>query len=137
MDSFDRSGTTMTAPRPSHDAIARRAYELYLERGGHGGDPLHDWLRAVQFVSEHSALHGPINLTSPEPVSNHELSRALGRVLHRPSRVKTPALALRAVFGEGAEPLLESRYVVPAVLQQSGFTFRYSSLQPALEQLLG
>ena len=96
-----------------------------------------DAIAAICFVSEHEALKGPLNLVAPEPVSNEEFSHALGRALHRPSSLRAPAFALRALFGEGADPLLTGQRVLPTRLEAAGFTFRYPKLDDALRDCLG
>jgi NAD dependent epimerase/dehydratase family enzyme len=84
------------------------------------------------------SLSGPVNATSPHPVTNREFAETLGRVLNRPALVPVPAAALRLLFGEMADvALLSSQRMVPARLQAGGFGFRYPELEPALRHLLG
>jgi uncharacterized protein len=84
------------------------------------------------------SLSGPINATSPQPVTNREFAETLGRVLKRPAVLPVPAVALRLAFGEMADvALLASQRMVPARLEASGFGFRYPALEPALRHLLG
>ena len=80
---------------------------------------------------------GAVNAVAPHPVTNRELTRALGRVLGRPTILPVPGFAVRAALGELAGELLGSRRVVPAAAQQLGFSFRYAELEPALEAALG
>jgi uncharacterized protein (TIGR01777 family) len=77
---------------------------------------------------------GPVNLTSPHPVTNAEFTKTLGAVLHRPTVVPVPSLGPKLLVGsELAEVLLfESKRVVPRVLEASGFRFRYPTLEGAL-----
>jgi len=98
---------------------------------------LADVVAAIRFLIEHDELSGPVNLTAPEPVTNRELTRALGRALHRPAILPVPGVALRLLFGEMAEVLLEGAAIVPRRLLDAGFVFRYPRLPPALEELLG
>ncbi|OQX67993.1 MAG: TIGR01777 family protein [Sorangiineae bacterium NIC37A_2] len=91
-----------------------------------------DAVRALIFALERRDVRGPLNLAAPEFVSNEEFSKALGRALHRPSFLRAPAFALRALFGEGAEPLLTGQRAVPDRLTSLGFTFRFSKLDEAL-----
>jgi NAD dependent epimerase/dehydratase family enzyme len=78
-----------------------------------------------------------VNVSAPNPVPNAELSKVLGRVLHRPSLLPAPGFALKALFGEGAEPLLTGQRALPRQLLEHGYTFRFSELEPALRDLLG
>lgn len=83
-------------------------------------------------------VSGPVNVVSPEPVTNRELTRALGRVLRRPTVLPLPTAAVRALFGQMAdETLLSSSRVEPSALQASGFVFRHERLEGALRHLLG
>ncbi len=95
-----------------------------------------DTIRALIFALERADACGPLNLAAPEFVSNEEFSEALGRALHRPSALRTPAFALRALFGEGADPLLTGQRAVPARLTNLGFTFRFPTLDEALRDCL-
>jgi uncharacterized protein len=79
-----------------------------------------------------SRAEGPINLSAPEPVTNADLSRALGRVLRRPTVAPVPALAVKALYGEMAQIVTTGVRAVPARLQELGYEFR----QPELEQAL-
>ena len=83
-------------------------------------------------------LHGPVNAVSPAPVTNYEFTKALGRVLSRPTIFPLPGFAARIALGEMAgELLLASARVEPARLQASRFTFKHRELEPALRYLLG
>jgi hypothetical protein len=80
--------------------------------------------------------HGPINATAPEPVTNGELTRALGQTLRRPARLPVPTLALRALYGEAAQVLSTGARAVPAKALVLGYEFRHPRLRPALADLL-
>jgi uncharacterized protein (TIGR01777 family) len=97
---------------------------------------LHDQIAALKRCMDDSALSGAVNLCAPEPVSNAELSRIIGDLLARPSFLKAPSFALKALFGEGAEPLLGGQYAVPRVLERVGFEFRYRDVRSALSAVL-
>ncbi len=89
---------------------------------------LEDWVRAVEFLL-HREIAGPVNLTSPSPVSNAELTRTLGAVLGRPTPFPLPAFAARLAMREMAdELLLTSQRVYPERLQNSGFEWRHPSI---------
>jgi uncharacterized protein len=77
-------------------------------------------------------LSGPVNVTAPEPVTNRELSRTLGRVLRRPAFAPVPGLAVKALYGEMAMIVTTGQRVVPTRLEQSGYRFRRPSLEAAL-----
>ncbi|HEV2070261.1 MAG TPA: DUF1731 domain-containing protein, partial [Acidimicrobiales bacterium] len=83
-------------------------------------------------------VSGPVNLTAPEAVTNAEFSRTLGRVLHRPAILPVPRLAPRLLVGtELANTLLfTSLRVRPEVLNSTGYAFRHSTLEPALQAAL-
>ncbi len=95
-----------------------------------------DHARAFLFVKDHPEINGPVNFTSPQPVRNRELARALGRVLHRPSFLTTPAFMLRLMLGELAEVVLTGQKVLPRKLLAAGFTFKFPTIDAALENLL-
>jgi uncharacterized protein (TIGR01777 family) len=98
---------------------------------------LDDALRAIVFALEMATVSGPLNLTSPEPVSNHLFTKKLGRVLSRPTIIPAPAFALRLALGEMADALLlSSARVFPARLASAGFRFHHAALEPALRHLL-
>lgn len=125
-------------------ALPKMALPFKLFAGGRLGDGrqyvpwihLVDEVRAVRFLLEHDGLSGPFNLTAPHPVTNRELGRLLGRVLGRPSLLPTPAVALQLLLGEMSEALLHGQRAVPERLLDAGFTFRFPTLGPALEDLL-
>ncbi len=80
---------------------------------------------------------GPVNATSPAPVTMREFAGTLGRVLHRPSFAPAPTFAIRAAMGEMAALVLDGQKALPAKATALGFRFRYESLEPALRQILG
>jgi uncharacterized protein (TIGR01777 family) len=97
---------------------------------------LADWLRAVTHLLG-SDVSGPVNLTSPAPATNAELTRALGKALHRPTMpIGVPGPVVRLVAGGLADEALGSAYVVPAVLEKDGFAFTHPDLESALAAAL-
>jgi uncharacterized protein len=95
-----------------------------------------DWVDLVRWVIHTPAAAGPINATAPNPVTNAEFSRELGRALRRPSWLPAPDLALRLVLGEMADALiLSGQRVVPARATALGFRFAYPDLPAALAAL--
>jgi uncharacterized protein len=84
------------------------------------------------------SLIGPVNVVSPNPVTNREFTKTLGRVLQRPTVLPMPAFAARVALGEMAdELLLASTRVVPRRLEETGYQFRDPQLEPALRRVLG
>lgn len=77
-----------------------------------------------------------MNLTAPQPLTNREVTAAMGRVLHRPTVLAVPAPALRLVLGEFAEDVLGSQRVLPARLLESGFAFRYPGIEESIRAAL-
>ena len=97
-----------------------------------------DVLGALHHALVDEEMRGPFNLVTPEPVTNREFTRTLGRVLGRPTLLPVPAFALKAVLGEMAEAtLLASTRVRPDRLQSRGYGFRFPDLESALRHALG
>ena len=96
-----------------------------------------DVIGAILHCINDRSLQGPVNAVSPNPATNRDFSRALGKALRRPAIFPVPAFAVRLLFGEMAdEALLASARVLPKKLQQAGYSFRHPELQPALNQML-
>lgn len=99
---------------------------------------LADAVGAFEHALATPSLSGPVNLVSPNPVTNSEFTKALGRALHRPTMIPMPAFAARLAFGEMAdELLLASTRVEPRKLQASGYAFRHPTIDQALAEILG
>lgn len=99
---------------------------------------LTDALAAILFTLDTPALTGPVNLTAPQPVTNAEFTRALGKAVHRPAILPAPAFALRLALGAMAdEALLASARAVPAQLSEAGFPFAHPTVDAALGAELG
>jgi uncharacterized protein len=98
---------------------------------------LDDMIGAMLFCLDTPAAAGPVNVTAPEPVTNRELSRALGRVLHRPAVAPVPALALKLLYGEMAWVVTTGQRAVPARLLELGYEFRRTDLDDALREATG
>lgn len=92
-----------------------------------------DLVAAILWSLGRSEIRGALNAVAPSPVRNAELTETLARVLRRPAALPAPGFALRALLGPLAGELLGSRCVVPRRLSDSGFVFRYATLEPALE----
>lgn len=96
----------------------------------------HDLVRMFLWLLTETSERGVYNGTAPQPVTNAELSRTLGRVLHRPTRLRVPAVVLRPMLGEMADLLLTGQRVLPERARSEDFIFDYPSLEPALRQVL-
>jgi uncharacterized protein (TIGR01777 family) len=98
---------------------------------------LDDLVEVILHVVMTDSLDGPVNAVAPQPVTNRQFARTLGRVLRRPAFFRTPACPLRIMLGEMAdELLLSSARVLPRRLLDSGFAFRDPGLEQALARLL-
>ncbi len=135
-----RTGIVLSA---AGGALPRMALPFRLFAGGPAGSGrqwmpwihLQDEVRALRFLVESDSAVGAFNLTAPQPVTNREFSRVLGRVLRRPSLMPAPAMALRAALGEMAVLILEGQRAVPSRLQELGFEFSYTELETALRDI--
>ena len=80
---------------------------------------------------------GPVNATSPNPVTNRDFARALGRALHRPTVLPVPGIGLRLLMGEMATMLLTGQRVLPKVAERLGYAWQQPELPEALERCVG
>jgi hypothetical protein len=96
---------------------------------------LADEVGAIRFLLEREDARGPFNLTAPQPLTNRDFSRALGKALHRPSLAPAPGFALRLVLGEMAGMLLNGQRAVPQRLLEMGYAFRFPEALQALRNL--
>jgi uncharacterized protein (TIGR01777 family) len=96
---------------------------------------LHDLIRAITFMLE-GDLEGPINLTSPNPVTNQEFTSALARAMHRPALFPAPAIALKIAMGGFSSEILGSKKVIPQALADAGFEWNYPHITNALTALV-
>lgn len=130
---------------PDGGALAKMLPPFRLGLGGRLGSgaqwmswiAIDDVVAALRHCMVEERLAGPVNLTSPVPVTNADFTEALGRVLQRPALIPVPAVALKILFGELAEAtLLAGQRMLPTRLQATGFTFQYPLIEPALRHLL-
>ena len=98
---------------------------------------LHDLVGVITAALTDDRYRGPVNAVAPEPVTNLEFARQLGRVLGRPAIVPVPALALKAAMGEAASVLLGSQRVAADALSRLGFSFAFPTLAVALAEIVG
>ncbi len=128
-------------------ALAKMLTPFKLGLGGRLGSGRQWWswihvqdiVGAIHHAIATESLSGPVNLVTPNPVSNREFTQILANILHRPAAFPVPEFALHLAFGRMAaeELLLASQRVRPAKLQTSGYQFRFPKLQEALEDLAG
>ncbi|MFE9429848.1 TIGR01777 family oxidoreductase [Streptomyces sp. NPDC006640] len=98
---------------------------------------LHDEVAAIRHLMDTESVSGPVNLTAPDPLTNREITEAMGRVLHRPTLLATPAPLMRLTLGEMSGEILGSQRVLPTRLLESGFTFAFPSIDGTLRAALG
>jgi uncharacterized protein (TIGR01777 family) len=99
---------------------------------------LEDAVNAIKLAINDQAMQGPVNVVSPNPVTNEEFTKTLGHVLNRPTALAMPAFAARLAFGEMAdEMLLVSQRVLPKKLVGAGFQFHYPELEAAMKRYVG
>jgi uncharacterized protein (TIGR01777 family) len=127
-------------------ALAKMLLPFKLGAGGRVGSGRQYWswiaiddaAGAIYHAIMSDELSGPVNAVAPEPVTNSEFTRVLGRVLKRPTFMPLPAFAARLALGEMAnELLLASTRVAPRQLERTSYAFLYPTLEPALRHLLG
>lgn len=126
-------------------ALQKMALPFKLFAGGPLGSG-GQWVSWIHLADEVAALRhllsqpetrGTFNLTAPQPLTNRDFSRELGRALRRPSFAPAPGFVLRLVLGEMATMLLTGQRVVPRRLLAAGYTFRHPTAERALADLLG
>lgn len=110
-------------------------------RLGHGNQwmpwiHLSDLVNVLSFAAEHPSFDGPLNATAPNPVTNRDFTRSLGKALRRPTLFPVPGFMLRLALGEFGSILLYSQRVVPEALTGLGYSFRFSDLDTALQDIL-
>jgi uncharacterized protein (TIGR01777 family) len=98
---------------------------------------LADEVAAIVWAIDHEALAGPVNLVAPGIVTMKEFAHALGSALHRPAAFPVPGAALKLLLGQFAEVVLEGQRAVPKKLLDSGFRFRFTDVDSALQQIFG
>ena len=97
-----------------------------------------DVIGAILYSMENEGISGPVNVVTPDPPTNAEYTRVLGKVLNRPTLFTVPAPAARVMLGGIADDLLlASARVEPERLRETGYEFRYPELEEALRHLLG
>jgi hypothetical protein len=136
-----RTGVVLS---PSGGALAKMLPFFKLGIGGPvaGGRQYVPWIHLGDVVGgllhclDHEEASGPVNLTAPNPVTNAQLSRALGHTLSRPAVLPVPGMAIKLLYGEMAEIVTTGQRAIPAKLRELGYTFRHPEIEPALKDVL-
>src|SRR5690349_15210194 len=124
---------------PDGGALAKMLTPFRMGAGGRIGDgkqwmswiALADVIKGLMFVIENHSITGPVNFVAPNPVTNSEFTKTLGDALSRPTLFPLPSFAARLAFGEMADALLlSSAKVEPKRLRDSGYRFKFETLQP-------
>ena len=121
-------------------ALGRMLTPFKLGVGGPiaGGGQYMPWIHEDDVVGaylcalDNDGASGPINLSAPEPVTNKEFSKALGKALHRPAFAPVPGFAIKTLYGEMSTIVTTGVRMVPARLEELGFEFRHPDLHEAL-----
>lgn len=95
-----------------------------------------DLVRAYDFVLADETMEGVFNLTAPKHTTNHGLTKALGKTLHRPTVLPLPVFVLKLIFGEGATVLTQGQSIYPKKLLDSGFEFEFETIEETIEDLV-
>ncbi|CAN7651636.1 TIGR01777 family oxidoreductase [Paenibacillus sp. LjRoot153] len=125
-------------------AFPKMALPYKLGVGGTvgSGKQWHSWIhiddmvRMIDFCVQNDAIVGPVNATAPNPVTNKQLGREIASAMRRPNLFPVPAFMMKLIFGELSVLLLEGQKVIPRVLQEHGFEWRFPWLTGALEDLV-
>ena len=128
---------------PTGGALGRMMPLFKMGLGGRLGNgkqwwswiTLHDEIKAISYLLE-KEIEGPVNLTSPSPVTNSEFTAALARALRRPALFPAPAFALKIALGGFSTEILGSKRVIPQRLVDAGFQFDFPQLPSALTELV-
>jgi uncharacterized protein len=137
-----RTGVVLS---PSGGALAKMLPFFKLGVGGPvaGGRQYVPWVHLDDVVAgillclDDERAQGPVNVVAPDPVTNAELSKTLGRVLRRPALLPVPGFAVGLLYGAMALVVTTGQRIVPARLQELGHEFRQPQLEPALRDVLG
>ncbi len=136
-----RTGVVLTT---KDGALPKMLIPFKLFAGGPFGDGqqwfpwihIQDEVAAIMHLLQNDAAEGSYNLSAPDIMTNKQFAKALGQVLNRPSFIPAPAPALKLALGEMAALLLDGQRAVSQKLQDSGFTFAYPEVKPALRDLI-
>jgi len=130
---------------PDGGALAKMLLPFKMGVGGVVGNGKQYWscinvddaVAAFQYAAETESIRGPVNAVSPEPVTNYEFTKVLGRILGRPTLFPLPATLARLALGQMADDLLlASARVLPKTLQGAGFPFAFPTVESAIRGAL-
>lgn len=117
-------------------------FKLYLGASMGSGKQYMSWislkdlLRAIFFIFENMHISGPVNFTSPYPITNNQFTKALASQLHRFAFLKIPSIFVKMIFGEMGQSLfLDSTRAMPKILLKEGFQFKYPTIEETLKNL--
>ena len=96
---------------------------------------IQDEVRAIDFLLN-SDISGPVNLTAPNPATNAEVTRALGKALKRPTLLAVPGFALKIVLGEFSSEITGGVNVIPTVLHNAGFTWNHPTIEDVVSTVV-
>jgi len=124
--------------------LARMYLPYKLFGGGYFGNGRQYWswihlddeIRAIRFLLENDLARGPFNLTAPNPVTCRDFGKTLGKVMGRPSYMPVPGFALKLVIGEVATIVLDGQKALPKKLEELGFSFKFTDLEQALQDII-
>lgn len=130
---------------PYADLIKRQLPAFKMGVGGKLGNGrqymswihVNDLVRAISHMLNTDELSGPVNVSSPHPVTNGEFTKAFGSALSRPAIFTVPRFVLKIAFGEIADSMMTSTRMEPTKLRESGFEFEYPEIEGALREVLG
>jgi hypothetical protein len=97
---------------------------------------LHDEVAAIRWLIDNPNAHGVYNLSAPQPLTNKDFTRAIGKVLGRPTFMPVPAFAMKTLFGEMSTLLLDGQRQMPVRLVKEGFKFKFTNAEAALRDVL-
>jgi uncharacterized protein (TIGR01777 family) len=96
---------------------------------------IEDLIHIYQFIIDKN-LTGVFNAVSPNPVTNYVFTKALGKVLHRPTILPIPEFVLRIMYADASSVLTGSKEIYPTALEEKGFVFKYADIETSLKHLL-
>ncbi|WP_144206629.1 TIGR01777 family oxidoreductase [Shewanella donghaensis] len=109
-----------------------------IGKGTHGVSWIHidDLTHLIEHLINNDEARGIFNATAPNPVNHKQFAQSLGFTLKRPAKIPTPVLALRLAMGEMADLIVEGQFVLPTRTLATGFNFKYTHIDPALDSIL-
>ena len=125
-------------------ALSKMLLPFKLYGGGPLGDGqqyypwihMHDMVQALLYMIDNETISGPVNITSPNPVTMDDFASVLGKVMSRPSWFRVPEFLLKIAVGDSANSITSSYRVIPKKLVDSGYKFRFPGLEGALRDIL-